>query len=53
MKELFITSLEDLEELDIRYYLEDCGMSGKYYGWHWFQDDAADVSVYLKIEEKC
>ena len=46
MKELFV-DWEKFEELEIEYTLEDCGMSGRYPGWHWFQDDEADIAVYI------
>lgn len=52
MKELFITSLEELEELQIEYNLEDLGMSGKYDGWHWMQDDESEIAVYFKLEQE-
>lgn len=47
MKEIF-ANWEELEELEVEYNLEDCGMSGKYIGYHWYQDDAAEISVYVK-----
>jgi hypothetical protein len=52
MKELFVTTLEELEELQCEYNLEDCGMSGQHYGWQWLQDDETEVAVYFKLEEK-
>ena len=51
MKEIFVTTIEEYEELQIEYNLEECGMSGKYYGWNWSQDDNAKVIVYFKLEE--
>ena len=51
MKEIFVTTIEEYEELQIEYNLEECGMSGKYYGWSWSQDDDAKVAVYFKLEE--
>lgn len=51
MKEIFVTSLEELESMEYDYNLEDCGMSGKHYGWHWYQDDAYEVAVYFKLED--
>lgn len=51
MKELFVTTLEELQDLECEYNLEDCGMSGKHYGWHWYQDDEAEVAVYFKLEQ--
>lgn len=50
MKELFVTTLDELQDLELEYNLEDCGMSGKYYGWHWYQDDEQQVAVYFKME---
>lgn len=47
MIELFVRDFERMEELECEYNLEDCGLSGKYYGWHWFQDDDAGVAVYF------
>lgn len=47
MKEIFV-NWEELEELEVKYNLEDCGMSGKHPGYHWYQDDEAEVSVYVK-----
>ena len=51
MKELFVTTLEELEELECEYNLEDNGMSGKHDGFHWYQDDEAQVAVYFKLEQ--
>lgn len=51
MEELFVTTLEELEKMQEQYNLEDCGMSGQHYGWHWFQDDEASVSVYFKLQD--
>lgn len=39
---------EKFEELQIKYNLENCGMSGLHYGYQWFRDDDADVDVYVK-----
>ncbi|MBP3460355.1 MAG: hypothetical protein J6K58_14190 [Lachnospiraceae bacterium] len=47
MKTLFVT-WEEFEELECEYNLEDCGMSGMYVGYHWFQDDDAEIAVYVK-----
>lgn len=49
MEERFVTSLEEFEELQIEYNLEDCGYSGTYFNWKWFQDDEAELAVYVKI----
>lgn len=52
MKEIFVTTLEELEEMECEHNLEDCGMSGQYIGHHWYQDDEAEVSVYFKLIEQ-
>ena len=52
MKELFVKDLESLEELEYKYNLEDCGMSGQYDGGHWYCDDEEEVSVYFKLMEE-
>ena len=46
MKEIFVESAEQLEELEVEYNLEDCGMSGQHPSYHWLQDDEAEVAVY-------
>ena len=51
MKKIFITDLEELQEKECKYNLEDCGMSGDYPDYHWLQDDDADVAIYYKLEE--
>lgn len=51
MKEIFVRSFEELEELQCKYNLEDCGKSGQYTGWDWMQDDEAEVAVYFKPED--
>jgi hypothetical protein len=48
MKEVFVESSEQLEELETVYNLEDCGMSGKYPDYHWLQDDENGIAVYYK-----
>ena len=48
MKEIFITTDEEFLNVMCEYNLEDCGMSGRYPGWHWFQDDDAEVAIYVK-----
>ncbi|WP_394918998.1 hypothetical protein [uncultured Robinsoniella sp.] len=48
MNEIFVETIEELEELEAMYNLEDCGMSGLYPGYHWYQDDEAEVVVYCK-----
>ena len=51
MREIFVTTLEELEEMECEYNLEDCGMSGLYPDHHWMQDDEAEVAVYVKIQQ--
>ena len=51
-EEIFVTTIEDLEEMEIKYNLEDCGMSGRHIGWHWYSDDETEVDVYFKLEEE-
>lgn len=46
MREIFVESAEQLEELETEYNLEDCGMSGRDPSYHWLQDDEAEVAVY-------
>lgn len=46
MNEIFVNSIEELEELEVEYNLVDCGMSGQYPGYHWMHDDDSEVSVY-------
>lgn len=48
MREIFVKSREELEELEVEFNLEDCGMSGQHYGFHWLQDDEAGVTVYYE-----
>ena len=47
MKEIFCT-WEELESLEEKYDLEDCGMSGRYNGYHWYQDDEREIAIYVK-----
>lgn len=47
MTNLFV-NFEELENLECEYNLEDCGMSGQFPGYHWFQDDEAEIAVYVK-----
>lgn len=51
MEEKFVTSLEEFEQLEIDYNLEYCGYSGTYFNWKWFQDDEAELAVYVKISD--
>jgi|GEM_PF-2839725 len=56
IKEIFIdiddfadaSGFEEFEKLECEYNLENCGASGLYIGWNWFQDDEAGVAVYLR-----
>lgn len=50
-KRVFVTTIDELEELMCQYDLEDCGMSGKYFGWHWYSyfDEEILVDVYFKL----
>ena len=52
MKDIFVTSLIDFENMEIDYNLEFCGMSGRHYGWKWYIDDEAGVNVYFKDNEE-
>jgi len=52
MKEIFATTIDEMEDLEMEYDLEDCGMSGRYPSHHWYQDDEAEVAVYFKLEEE-
>ena len=51
IREIFTSSIEELEDLQCTYNLEDCGLSGRYYGYHWYQDDDAGIAVYFRPEE--
>jgi len=42
-EELFIMLPENLQDIMEDIELQDCGMSWKYKGWHWFSDDCIDV----------
>lgn len=51
--EIFCTNPDEYWDLSIEYDLEDCGMSGKYYGWGWSRDNKRNVDVYSKnLEEQ-
>lgn len=52
-KTIMVETVEEFENLEIEYNLEDCGMSGLYYGCHWFCDDAANVDVYVPNKIWC
>lgn len=47
MKEIFAT-WEEFEDLEVKYNLEDCGMSGRYPDHHWYKDDESGIAVYVK-----
>ena len=42
-EELFVKLLENLQDIMEDIELQDCGMSGKYQGWHWFSGDCIDI----------
>ena len=48
-KEIFATTIEELEDLQCEHQLEFCGMSGAHYGWQWYASD--NIDVYFKLEE--
>lgn len=50
-KNIFTTTIEELQESEEKYNLEDCGMSGLFIGWHWFCDNEKDVNVYFRLED--
>lgn len=50
--EIFCTNPDEYWDLSIEYDLEDCGMSGKYYGWGWSRDNKRNVDVYSKNLEE-
>lgn len=50
--EIFCTNPDEYWNLSIEYDLEDCGMSGKYYGWSWSRDNKRNVDVYSKNLEE-
>ena len=47
MNEIFVTTLDELMNLMVKYNLEHNGMSNIYHGWHWYTDDEQDVEVYF------
>lgn len=49
MKEMFI-NFEELEQMECNYNIEDNGMSGKYYGYHWYtaMNDEQTIELYVK-----
>ena len=53
MKEMFV-SLEELEEMEYEYNIEDNGISGRYYGYNWYtatNEEGEVIELYLKWQE--
>lgn len=50
--EIFCTHPDEYSDLCYEYDLEDCGTSGKYYGWGWSRDNKRNVDVYSKNLEE-
>ena len=50
--EIFCTNPDEYWDLSIEFDLEDCGASGKYYGYSWSRDDKNNVDVYFKYKEE-
>ena len=50
MKELFINSIEELEELQCQHDLEYCGMSGLYPTYRWYAGE--EIDIYFTPEEE-
>lgn len=48
MEKIFCETERKFEEMQRRYNLEDCGMSGLYPEYHWYQDANANVAVYKR-----
>lgn len=48
MEKMFCKSELEFLEMERQYNLEDCGMSGLYPDYHWYQDANANVAVYIK-----
>lgn len=48
MEKIFCETERKFEEMQRRYNLEDCGMSGLYPEYHWYQDANANVAVYRR-----
>lgn len=46
VNKVFVGNDDDFIELSIKYNLEDCGMSGYYYGLHWYSDTEGRLEVY-------
>lgn len=49
MKEIFI-SLEELEEMECDYDIEDNGMSGHHIGFHWYTATNEDETIELYVK---
>lgn len=50
MEKIFCETEEKFLEMQRRYDLEDCGVSGLYSGYHWYQDSNANVAVYRRCD---
>ena len=48
MEKIFCETEEKFCEMQRRYDLEDCGISGLYPEYHWYQDSNANVAVYRR-----
>lgn len=48
MEKIFCETKERFLEMQRRYDLEDCGISGLYPEYHWYQDSNANVAVYMR-----
>lgn len=48
MEKIFCETEEKFFEIQRRYDLEDCGISGLYPEYHWYQDSNANVAVYRR-----
>ena len=46
--EFFCNTSDEYNDLCCEFDLEDCGASGKYYGYSWSRDDKNNVDVYYK-----
>ena len=46
-KIIMVETVEEFENLEIEYNLEDCGMSGLHPDCHWYADDVAKVDIYV------
>lgn len=52
MEKIFCETEEKFCEIQRRYDLEDCGISGLYPEYHWYQDSNANVAVYRRKVKK-